>query len=167
MSDAAIDLYAVLRLVRPLHQYAAKAVADQLADEQITMAMRAVLERLRDGGPQPVPQLARSLWLDRQPVQRVVDLARELELVETRENPAHQRSPLIALTDAGQAAFARIHDAELQNLAALAGTLDPAEVASAVRVMQALTDHLREEASRGAPDHGWAVPGPRPGEEIR
>ena len=41
MIDGAEGLYEVLRHVRPLHQYSAKAVADSLAERDVTMPMRA------------------------------------------------------------------------------------------------------------------------------
>ena len=156
------QLYDVLRHVRPLHQYAAKVVADAQAASRVSMPMRAVLERLAADGPQPVPQIARSLWLSRQFVQRLVDEAVELGLVELRRNPAHRRSRLIALTEAGERAFAEIHAAELDRLARIAEDLDPAAISAARQVVAHLTAQLRELALQGPPDHGWSVPGPRP-----
>lgn len=154
------QLYDVLRHVRPLHQYAAKIVADAQASSQVTMPLRAVLERLAADGPQPVPQIARSLWLSRQFVQRLVDEAVALGLVELRPNPAHRRSRLVALTAAGEHAFAEIHAAELARLARIADDLDPAAIRAAQQVVAHLTAELRELALQGPPDHGWSVPGP-------
>ena len=74
MSDGAEGLYELLRHVRPLHQHSAKAVAAALAERDVTMPMRAVLEQLADG-PHTVPQIARALWLPRQVVQRLTDAA--------------------------------------------------------------------------------------------
>ena len=166
MSTGAEGLYEVLRHVRPLHQYSAKAVADALAEHEVTMPMRAVLERLGDG-PRTVPQVARSLWLPRQVVQRLADTAAELGFVRFTANPAHRRSKLAELTDRGREVFAEIHDRELADLRELADRLDPADIAAAVRVISALTAHTREVARRRGDDHGWSAPGPRPGEEIR
>src|SRR5215213_1959104 len=91
MTSGAEDLYDVLRHVRPLHQYSAKAVADALAEHDVTMPMRAVLERLADA-PQTVPEVARSLWLPRQVVQRLADAAARLGYLRFVDNPAHRRS---------------------------------------------------------------------------
>jgi DNA-binding MarR family transcriptional regulator len=166
MTRGAEDLYEVLRHVRPLHQYSAKVVADSLAEHDVTMPMRAVLERLADA-PQTVPQVARSLWLPRQVVQRLADAAAELGYVRYVANPAHRRSRLAELTDRGRRVFTEIHDRELAGLAELADRLDPRDIASCVRVISALTAHTRELARRRDDDHGWSTPGPRPGEEIR
>lgn len=164
MSDAAKGLYEVLRHVRPLHQYAAKAVADALAERDVTMPMRAVLERLADR-PQTVPEVARSLWLPRQVVQRLADAAVALGYVRFVANPAHRRSRIAELTADGHRVFREIHDEELAALGLLADRLDPADVRAAVRVIAALTDHTRRQAQRRGDDHGWSVPGPRPEEE--
>ncbi len=155
MTNGAEDLYEVLRHVRPLHQYSAKIVADALAERDVTMPMRAVLERLADG-PATVPQIARALWLPRQVVQRLADAAVALGYVRWTDNPAHRRSKLAGLTPDGRRVFAEIHADELASLRSLARRLDAADIAAAVRVMSALTAHTRELAQR-----------PRPGEEIR
>jgi DNA-binding MarR family transcriptional regulator len=166
MSSGAEDLYEVLRHVRPLHQYSAKVVADALAERDVTMPMRAVLERLADG-PYTVPQIARALWLPRQVVQRLADAAVALGYVRWADNPAHRRSKLAELTSEGRRVFTEIHDDELAGLRSLARRLDPADIAAAVRVVSALTAHARELAQRRGDDHGWSTRGPRPGEEIR
>ena len=126
----------------------------------------AILERLADG-PQTVPQVARSLWLPRQVVQRLADAAAELGYVRYAANPAHRRSKLAELTDAGRRVFADIHAAELADLQPLADRLDPADIDACVRVISALTTHTRDVARQRDDDHGWSTPGPRPGEEIR
>lgn len=133
------QLYAVLRYVRPLHLLSARAVTAALADEQITMGVRALLETLDVGGTAPVPAIGRTLSMPRQVIQRLVDQALALGLVATEPNPAHRRSPLVRLTEAGRAAFDRIHEAELRNLASIAAGLDPDDIAAAIRVLDALT----------------------------
>jgi DNA-binding MarR family transcriptional regulator len=166
MATGGERLYEVLRHVRPLHQWSAKAVADALAERDVSMPMRAVLERLADGA-QTVPQVARSLWLPRQVVQRLADAAAELGYVRFADNPAHRRSRLAELTPDGRRVWAEIHSGELAGLDALAERLDPSDIEACVRVMSALTTHTREVAQRRGDDHGWSTPGPRPGEEIR
>ena len=166
MPHSAELLYEVLRHVRPLHQWSAKVVAGALAERDVTMPMRAVLERLADGA-QTVPQVARSLWLPRQVVQRLADAAAGLGYLRFVENPAHRRSRLAELTPAGRRVWAEIHAGELADLAALGERLDPSDIDACVRVIQTLTEHTRELAQRRGDDHGWSTPGPRPGEEIR
>lgn len=146
--DGAAALYEVVRYVRPLHQWSAKVVADNLAGRNLTVAMRAVLERLADHGPRTVPDVAATLWLPRQAVQRVVDAAAGLGYVELLTNPRHRRSRLVALTADGAQAFAEVHEQELATLGVLAERLDPDDVAAATRVLAALTRHTREQADR-------------------
>lgn len=134
----AVDLYAVLQRIRPVHELSARAVAHGLADTGLTVPLRAVLERLHAAGPQPVPAIARALYVTRQGVQALVDRAKELGLVENRPNPDHQRSHLVALTTSGEALFDSVHAAELSRLTELAGALDSADVTACVRVL----DHL-------------------------
>ncbi len=160
-------LYEVLRHIRPVHQYSARAVEQSLADRELTMAMRAVVEQLHERGPQPVPGIARSLWLSRQAVQRLVDQARAAGYVEQRPNPAHRRSPLIALTDHGRQTFDQLHAEELERLEGLAAEVDPDDIEACLRVLAHLTRSLRSSADPEQPDAGWTVPGPRPGEEVR
>ena len=159
MRNGAEGLYEVLRHVRPLHQWSAKAVADALAEHEVSMPMRAVLERLMDGA-QTVPQVARSLWLPRQVVQRLADAAVALGYLRFVVNPAHRRSRLAELTPAGRRVFGEIHERELGELGELADRLDPRDIAAAVRVISALTAHTREVARR-------AGDGPLSGEEIQ
>src|SRR5689334_1375368 len=115
MKDGAEGLYEILQHVRPLHQYSAKAVTAALAEHDVTMPMRAVLERLADG-PKTVPHIARSLWLPRQVVQRLADTAAGLGYLDWADNPAHRRSRLARLTGAGRRVFTEIHDRELHSL---------------------------------------------------
>jgi DNA-binding MarR family transcriptional regulator len=151
MPVEAEQLYQVLRYVRPLHIVAARAVTQALAGERITMGIRAVLEVLSDGGPQPVPAIGRALSMPRQVVQRLCDQAIELGLVTSAPNPAHRRSRLITLTDRGSAAFDGLHAAELRNLGEIADGLAAADVAAAVHVLDVLTTGLVRFTGAGAP----------------
>jgi DNA-binding MarR family transcriptional regulator len=61
--------------------------------------------------PVTVPAVARRLGRTRQSVQRVVDRLVGEGLVVPRPNAGHRRSPLLALTDAGQATLAAMNQA--------------------------------------------------------
>jgi DNA-binding MarR family transcriptional regulator len=54
-----------------------------------------------------VPEIARSMGLTRQGIQKQVNLLIGDGLVSTRANPTHQRSQLVGLTVAGRAAYSR------------------------------------------------------------
>ncbi|MFF8814299.1 MarR family winged helix-turn-helix transcriptional regulator [Streptomyces pactum] len=84
------------------------AVAEELARPAgLTAARWQVLGAvLRE--PLPVAGIARAMGITRQSVQRVADLLVAAGLAEYRPNPAHRRAKLLAPTDAGRAAIARI-----------------------------------------------------------
>lgn len=145
------ELYAVLQRIRPIHELSARAVATALDGADLTVPLRAVLERLQVAGPQTVPAIARSLYVTRQGVQALVDRARKLALVETRPNPEHRRSHLVALTAAGQRRFTTLHESELDRLTRVAEGCDPADVAACVRVLDHLIDGLERMTERKHP----------------
>ena len=87
------ELYETAALVRSRGDAVARAAGQSQARWQVLFTLA--------GGPLPVPLLARRLGLTRQSVQRIVDLLARDGLVVPLANPAHQRSPLFALTEAG------------------------------------------------------------------
>jgi DNA-binding MarR family transcriptional regulator len=154
------QLYALLQLVRPLHRVTAQVVADSLAGSGITVGGRAILERLHVDGPRPVPQLAYSLALPRQAVQRCANDLMALGLVTTAPNPTHRRSHLLGLTEDGARRVTDLLAAEAGALADLAEGLPPEDVDAAVRVLTLVLDRLRRRAraaGSGAPDQTPAV----------
>ena len=143
------DLYSVVRQSRPLHRDVHRVVEAQLAGSGITVAMRAVLEELAGRGPRTVPELARTLALDRQPVQRSVDAALGQGLVARRENPRHRSSPVMALTDRGADGFAAIRDHERAVLLEIAEGISPADAEAARRVVTRLAEEFAALAATG------------------
>ncbi len=98
-------------------------------------------------GAQPVPRIARAMMLDRQPVQRLVDQLRAARLVDRVPNPEHRRSVLVRATTAGAGQFARIRNAEMRDLHAIASGLRERDVEACRRVLEHLA---REFAARAA-----------------
>lgn len=145
-SERGAQLYEILRCVRPLVLNSARVVEADLAADGLTVGMRAVLEILADHGPATVPAIAERLDLARQGIQRHVNDLVELGLVESRANPAHRRSVLIAPTPAGAARFERIRADELGRLDRMAAECTADEVAAAVKVLQALNRDVRRRA---------------------
>ncbi|GAA1411987.1 hypothetical protein GCM10009639_63940 [Kitasatospora putterlickiae] len=137
-------LHDVIRRLWPVHRVIVRAVERGLAGTGMTAGQHAVLDALRRGGPRTVPQLARSLDLDRQPVQRLVNDAKALGLAETVANPEHRRSSLVRLTARGESVLARVRGAEHEALRRHLGDLDPAEVATALRVLDRLGEVFHE-----------------------
>jgi DNA-binding MarR family transcriptional regulator len=61
-----------------------------------------VMRDIADDGPQTVPRLAERRPVSRQHMQTVVDALIRDGLAELRDNPAHKRSKLVALTPEGE-----------------------------------------------------------------
>jgi DNA-binding MarR family transcriptional regulator len=92
-----------------------------------------------------VAQVARRMGLARQSVQAVVNRLRDDGLVAVAANPDHRRSPLIDFTDEGRARYAALQRRQARWADALADGLDPAELATAARVLQELHRRLDAE----------------------
>ncbi|MGW7250241.1 MarR family winged helix-turn-helix transcriptional regulator [Streptomyces decoyicus] len=147
-------LYGVIRRLWPLHRTVVRAVEHELAGTGMTAGEHALLDVLRSEGPQTVPQLARAMGLDRQPVQRWVNHAAELGLVVTAPNPAHRRSSLIRLTAEGTAAIGGIQAFEASELRRRLADLPAGDVRTALHVLDRLGEEFRHLANgpRSAPE---------------
>jgi len=86
------------------------------AELGMTAAMRGVLELILLDGPGTVPNMARARRASRQHIQQQVDALLERSFVERRDNPAHKRSSVIALTDRGRALIQNMRTDELHAL---------------------------------------------------
>ena len=110
------------------------------AELGMTAAARAVLEVILLGGPATVPDMARSRGVSRQHIQQQVDSLFERGFAQRHDNPAHRRSPMIALTDKGRALIQNMRADELNALSRMqvgvsdSATLEAAQVLSAWRV---------------------------------
>ncbi|WP_406007661.1 MarR family transcriptional regulator [Streptomyces sp. NBC_00637] len=120
------------------------AVAEELAGPAgLTAARWQVLGAVL-GDPLPVSGIARAMGITRQSVQRVADLLVEQGLAEYRPNPAHRRAKLLAPTQAGRAAVARIDPGHAALADRLAEAYGEAELAQAVHVLERLSKVLDE-----------------------
>lgn len=127
---------------RLFHRLRAVAEAATPAGDGFSASHRAVLESLAAEGPQTVPALARARPVARQHIQVLVHDLAALGLVETRPNPAHRRSPLVALTSAGARRFAAIRRAESEALRAMRLSLSGARMAELAGDLERLSDDL-------------------------
>jgi DNA-binding MarR family transcriptional regulator len=134
--DEAISLMDEVRLL----MHAAVVFVEELhADLDVSTPERAVLEFLVRNGPTTVPDVARARGVSRQHIQTIVNGLLDRELVEPRRNPAHRRSPLVALADDGRRQIdemlRREHDALDDRLAGIAAAsmFDAAAVLAEVR----------------------------------
>jgi len=115
-----------------------KSLADAVhKDAGLTASTRAVMEALTDG-PRTVPDIARSKSVTRQHIQLLVDELAGSDLVELKPNPAHLRSPLIALSRKGEALFASVRKREAPLIERLAAGLDARKAATTVQTLTAL-----------------------------
>ena len=95
--------------------------------------------------PLPVSGIAREMGITRQAVQRTADVLVGRGLVEYRDNPAHRRAKLVAVTEAGLAANRAIgpdHARQAKRLSGILGQDDFAAAVEALRKLSAALDEL-------------------------
>src|SRR6184192_2634450 len=77
----------------------------------------SVLRVLDGHGPQTVPQIARFRETSRQNIQILVNKLEAEGFIELSRNPAHKRSGLVGITEAGRNEYAKAADQETKLLA--------------------------------------------------
>lgn len=135
----------VFALVGPLYRRVYRKIEQDAPRQGMSVGVRAVLDLLREHGSMTVPQMGRAQAISRQFVQRMVNDAATDGLVEAVPNPAHARSSLIRLTEAGRTAIEAVVAREHALLREAADDLTTADVDACVRVlsrMLALFDDL-------------------------
>jgi DNA-binding MarR family transcriptional regulator len=132
--------------------HALKEWAESLhAGSDLAVPMRAVLELLLLGPAATVPEMARARGVSRQHIQQQVDRLLDRSLVERADNPAHRRSPKIALTDAGRALIQSMRADELNALADVQAGVSDAAIADAARVLSLWRAALKRDTARRVP----------------
>lgn len=134
--DIAHRLAEVYLVVGPLYRRVLRKVEQEVAADGLSVGVRAVLDLLDRAGPMTVPQMGRAQSLSRQFVQRMVNDAVNAGQVELVDNPAHQRSRLVRLTDAGRAAITAVAAREHRLLREVGGDLTTADVDTCLRVLR-------------------------------
>lgn len=114
----------------------------------VSVAMRGVLELILLGGAATVPDMARARGVSRQHIQQQVDALLERGLLERKDNPAHKRSSLIALTDKGRALIQNMRADELNALSRLQVGVSDNAVAEAAQVLSSWRAALRRDTER-------------------
>lgn len=118
------------------------AIAETLARPAgLTAAWWQVLAAVLDE-PRSVAEIARTVGVTRQSVQRIADLLVDDGLAEYRPNPAHRRSKLLCPTDDGRAAVRRIGPAHAELARDLADKIGHAELAELLEGLEQLSDAL-------------------------
>ncbi|MBM1556330.1 winged helix-turn-helix transcriptional regulator [Sulfitobacter mediterraneus] len=145
------QLYQVIWQSRPLMQAAEAAVERGLEGSGLTVRMRAVLEILADGGAATVPDVAQRLEIKRQYVQLMINDTHAAGFTEAVPNPRHQRSKLIALTEAGQRLITQVMEREKELLQTIGSDLPEDELAITLKTMQRLIARLKSNTEEHAP----------------
>ena len=143
------DLVAAYRLlVADVYELAgaSRRSSDELAAAVGHTAARWHVMSAVSDAPATVPDVARRLGQSRQNVQRVVNDLVASGAVELRDNPAHERSPLVALTDAGDRQLAELFAASERDRAELLARADVSErqLQQARRTLRRLLDAFAE-----------------------
>jgi DNA-binding MarR family transcriptional regulator len=112
-----------------------------------TLARWLVLEAIQDK-PATVAQIARTLHLARQGVQRLADLLVRDGLAAYEDNPAHRRAKLLRITPQGRTALRAIQIAQ----AAWADTLGARIGEAELRQANLLLDRVLQAVGSHAPD---------------
>jgi DNA-binding MarR family transcriptional regulator len=112
-----------------------------------TLARWLVLETIQDK-PATVAQIARTLHLARQGVQRLADVLVRDGLAVYQDNPAHRRAKLVRLTPEGRTALRTIHTAQAAWADALGAKIGGEEL----RQAGILLDRVLQAVGRHAPD---------------
>ena len=138
--DALTDLIGqVVQLIRRF-SVAGEALAKPAGQ---TLARWLLLESI-DAAPATVAQIARTMHVARQSVQRLADVLVRDGFAAYQDNPAHRRAKLLAITPRGRSALRAIQAAQAAWADRLGAELGEAELrrASAVldRVLQILQD---------------------------
>ncbi len=92
--------------------------------------------------PLPVPGIAREMGITRQAVQRTADVLVERGLAEYRDNPAHRRAKLVAVTAEGLAAVRSIDPQHARHAERLADAVGADTLRTAIEAMTKLSDAL-------------------------
>jgi DNA-binding MarR family transcriptional regulator len=106
----------------------------------VSAGERAILRSLVEHGPLTVPTLAAMRPVSRQYVQRLVDALLDRELVALKPNPAHKRSPRIAITPRGRATLRAMLREEARFWQDTADSFRRRDLATALDVVERLND---------------------------
>lgn len=111
------------------------AADDMVVDLGLTAARAQILDVLAAAGPRTVSQVARTLGLSRQAVQRVAGDLVVHDFAAYANNPDHARAQLLAMTEQGRAAQAEAARRKALWREALAEGLTPAWLDMASELM--------------------------------
>ena len=94
------------------------------------------------GSPQTVPQIARTMGLTRQAVQRLVDAMHHDGLLEFQINPGHKTAKLIKLTTRGAKIYSQLDKKQIKWANDCSTRLTQKELQTTLRVLNNISDVL-------------------------
>lgn len=92
--------------------------------------------------PITVPDIARTMGLTRQAVQRLVNEMIKDGLLNSQVNPSHKRAKLLALTKKGKDFFERLEQKQIPWVNSIADGLEAKDLQIVYSVLQKVTDQL-------------------------
>lgn len=122
------------------------AAGDDLARPSGQTSARWQVLAAAESAPLTVAQIARSLGLARQSVQRIADVLAHEDLVTYQENPAHRRAKLLRLLPKGRAVLHAIQAAQQPWADRLGAQIGEAELRRATTILERLLRALGEAA---------------------
>lgn len=109
----------------------------------ITSARWKILGALALAGePQTVPQIARSMGLTRQAVQRLVDAMREDDLLFFKDNPGHKRAKLVSLSELGETVFMKLDEKQSGWAMECSEGITKTELEATLSVLKRISDSI-------------------------
>jgi DNA-binding MarR family transcriptional regulator len=120
------------------------ASGDQLIKELgVTSARWKILGALSySDNAMTVPDIARTMGQTRQAVQRLVNEMIKDQLLETLDNPKHQRAKLLRLTDKGKNTFNKVMEKQIPWVNAIAQDIQEKDLNSVVATLKYLNNYL-------------------------
>lgn len=91
-----------------------------------------------------VPEIARSMGQSRQAVQRLANEMMLDGLLETLDNPNHQKAKLLSLTHKGQDTYDKVMEKQIPWVNSISNELEQSELDSVVLTLKFLNDYLGE-----------------------
>jgi DNA-binding MarR family transcriptional regulator len=122
------------------------AAGDELARPTGQTSARWQVLAAAESAPLTVAQIARSLGLARQSVQRIADVLADEGLVSYQENPGHRRAKLLRLLPKGRAVLRAIQAAQQPWADRLGAQIGEEELRRAAATLERLLQALGESA---------------------
>ena len=92
--------------------------------------------------PQTVPQIAKSMGLTRQAVQRLVDAMHKDGFLLFHQNPDHKRAKLISLSDLGKETYLKLYEKQSEWAIACSTGITQTELETTLSVLKRISNTI-------------------------